>query len=313
MVTQELSLLLSVAFFSQGFHPLHAGGAQGKNKRRKILNLGLERIHLNSSQWELFTCPYRVAREAGEYSPWLDSCLCRLWKQASFLTWASPISRMQPPGEKCRCNQQPTLVLQFVKGISCMLSCLVICNSLRPHGLQPTQLLCPWNFTGKNIGVGYHFLQGIFPSQGSNPHVLCLMNWQADSSPLSHLEGTNSICYNLPFVPLRANCFSLPCFLLPFHLVAGPPAFWLVQFLVLIRGEFLEQITTLMLQAVLRLKVVVVLIYLFAQLCYALGNCSSLVSDALFPSSDGCCWCTQSYDLVSLTKLSLWQAALVSQ
>ena len=33
-----------------------------------------------------------------------------------------------------------------------------------------TRLLCPWDFPGKNIGVGCHFLlQGIFPSQGSNP------------------------------------------------------------------------------------------------------------------------------------------------
>ena len=31
-------------------------------------------------------------------------------------------------------------------------------------------LLCPWNSLGKNTGVGSHFiLQGIFPTQGSNP------------------------------------------------------------------------------------------------------------------------------------------------
>ena len=31
-------------------------------------------------------------------------------------------------------------------------------------------LLCPWNSPGKNIGVDCHFLlQGIFPTQGSNP------------------------------------------------------------------------------------------------------------------------------------------------
>ena len=42
-------------------------------------------------------------------------------------------------------------------------------DSLRPHGLWPTGLLCPWNFSGKNNGVGCHFLlQGIFPTQGSN-------------------------------------------------------------------------------------------------------------------------------------------------
>ena len=31
-------------------------------------------------------------------------------------------------------------------------------DSLWLHGLQPTRLLCPWNFPGKNTGVGCHFL-----------------------------------------------------------------------------------------------------------------------------------------------------------
>ena len=49
----------------------------------------------------------------------------------------------------------------------------VVPNSLRPHGLQPTRLLCPWDFPGKDTGVGCHFLlQGIFPTQGSNPGLL---------------------------------------------------------------------------------------------------------------------------------------------
>ena len=44
---------------------------------------------------------------------------------------------------------------------------------LRPHGLQPTRLLYPWNSPGRNIGVVYHFLlQGIFPTQGSNLGLL---------------------------------------------------------------------------------------------------------------------------------------------
>ena len=43
-------------------------------------------------------------------------------------------------------------------------------NSLRPHGLQSASLLCPWDFPGKNTGVGSHsLLQGIFPTQGLNP------------------------------------------------------------------------------------------------------------------------------------------------
>ena len=35
---------------------------------------------------------------------------------------------------------------------------LVVSDSLWPHGLQPTRLLCPWNSPGKNMGVGCHFL-----------------------------------------------------------------------------------------------------------------------------------------------------------
>ena len=53
-------------------------------------------------------------------------------------------------------------------------SCSGMPNSLQPHRLQPTRLLCPWDFPGKTAGVGCHFLlQGIFPTQGSNlglPH-----------------------------------------------------------------------------------------------------------------------------------------------
>ena len=54
---------------------------------------------------------------------------------------------------------------------SVQLSLSVMSNSLQPHGLQPTRLFCPWNFPGKNTGLGCHFLlQGIFPVQGLNPH-----------------------------------------------------------------------------------------------------------------------------------------------
>ena len=34
----------------------------------------------------------------------------------------------------------------------------IMFNSLRPHGLQRTRLICPWNYPGKNTGVGSHFL-----------------------------------------------------------------------------------------------------------------------------------------------------------
>ena len=34
----------------------------------------------------------------------------------------------------------------------------VVSDSSRPHGLQPTRLLCPWEFPGKSTGVGGHCL-----------------------------------------------------------------------------------------------------------------------------------------------------------
>ena len=50
---------------------------------------------------------------------------------------------------------------------------VVSCVSLQPHGLQLTRLLCPWDSTGKNTGVGhYALLEGIFPTQGSYPGFL---------------------------------------------------------------------------------------------------------------------------------------------
>ena len=43
-------------------------------------------------------------------------------------------------------------------------------------------------FSGENTEVGYHaLLQGIFLTQGWKLHLWCLMHWQADSLPLSHL------------------------------------------------------------------------------------------------------------------------------
>ena len=39
---------------------------------------------------------------------------------------------------------------------------------------------------GKNTRVGCHaFLQGIFPTQGSKPHLLGLLHWQTGSLPLA--------------------------------------------------------------------------------------------------------------------------------
>ena len=54
----------------------------------------------------------------------------------------------------------------FLYGCVCMLSCSIMSDYLQLHGLYPARFLCPWDFPGKNTGVGCHFLfQGIFLTQ----------------------------------------------------------------------------------------------------------------------------------------------------
>ena len=73
-------------------------------------------------------------------------------------------------------------------------SCSAVSNSSWPHELQPTRLLCPWDFPGKNTGMGSQFLfQGIFLTQGSN---LLLLHWQVGSLPLSYREAHSGTLHN---------------------------------------------------------------------------------------------------------------------
>ena len=67
-------------------------------------------------------------------------------------------------------------------------SCLTLCRHM--DGSLATGLLCAWNFLRRNTGVGCPFLlQGIFPIQGSNLHLLCFLHLQVDSLPWHHLES----------------------------------------------------------------------------------------------------------------------------
>ena len=92
----------------------------------------------------------------------------------------------------------------IISGVS-LLSHVLICrrhpmpSCVCAQSLRHVQLFAtPWTaahqaplhmeFSGKNTTVGCHFLlQGIFHTQGSNPHLLYLLHWQEDSLPLCHL------------------------------------------------------------------------------------------------------------------------------
>ena len=81
------------------------------------------------------------------------------------------------------CHIGPREVQMLLGTFLLLFSHTVVSNSLWPHGLWHTRLLCPWGSPGSTV-VGYHFLlQRIFSDQGSN---LYLLYWQADSLPLNH-------------------------------------------------------------------------------------------------------------------------------
>ena len=77
-----------------------------------------------------------------------------------------------------------------------MLSHSVLSGSLQPPGLQPTRILCPWDFPGKTTGVSCHFLlQGIFPTQGLNPG---LQHCRQIIYQLSHQRGKVKVTQSCP-------------------------------------------------------------------------------------------------------------------
>ena len=74
-------------------------------------------------------------------------------------------------------------------------SCPALCDPIDLLGFSGDS-------SGKNAGEGCHaLLQGIFPTQGSNPSLLCLLHWQVGSLPLAppgkprmpSIDSSNSI------------------------------------------------------------------------------------------------------------------------
>ena len=84
-------------------------------------------------------------------------------------------------------ERQQVITCQVILSCACLVAS-VMSDFFRPYGLQPSRLLCPLDSLGKNTGVSCHFLlQGIFPTQGSDAHLQCLLHWQVGSLPLAPL------------------------------------------------------------------------------------------------------------------------------
>ena len=64
----------------------------------------------------------------------------------------------------------------------------VVSNSSRPYGLQPTRLLCPWNFPGKSTGVGCHCLLQLPQGPGSKSSTLGPFHYLTHPVPSLHAK-----------------------------------------------------------------------------------------------------------------------------
>ena len=91
-------------------------------------------------------------------------------------------------------------------------------DSCNPMDCSPPRLLCLWIFPGKDTGLGCHFLlQGIFPTQGSNPRLLhCrrILYWLShQGSPTLKEFPSPSHCFTLCHLLLCSPSFSYACLL----------------------------------------------------------------------------------------------------
>ena len=96
-------------------------------------------------------------------------------------------------------------------------------DSSRPHGLQPTRLLCPWDFPGKSTGVGCHCLLGtnslsllrlmsIMSLMPSNHFILCrpLLLLPPIPPSIRIFSNESALCIRWPSIGVLPSASVLP-------------------------------------------------------------------------------------------------------
>jgi len=81
----------------------------------------------------------------------------------------------------------------------------VVSDSLRPHGLQPTRLLHPWDLPGKSTAVGCHCL---LPRQ----HINKQRHYFADKGPCCQRYGFSSMYGCESWTIKKADCCRIDAF-----------------------------------------------------------------------------------------------------
>ena len=96
-----------------------------------------------------------------------------------------------------------------------VLSRTVVSNSLRPYGLKPARLLCPWGFSRREYWSGLPCLPpGIFPTQGSNPglphcrRILYCLSHQGSLRIMEWVASLFSRGYSWPRIQTRLSCIA---------------------------------------------------------------------------------------------------------
>ena len=116
-------------------------------------------------------------------------CSLRATNQSSLITWQPTVDNFIRNCSSLATERTGVCVWQMPnkrRESSVHAQSLQSRPTLRPYGLYLARLLCPWGLPGKNTGVGYHVpLQGIFPTQRSNPRLSCFLHWQVNSLPLA--------------------------------------------------------------------------------------------------------------------------------
>ena len=129
------------------------------------------------------------------WRPWQKSVYCSVhtWTWDTLEKWTNsissrlwyiylPVCALRWYLLTCDSRMHTRVQMLCMRVLSRFSLCLTLCD---PMDCSPPRLFCPWDSPGKNTGVGCHaLLQGIFLTQGWNPHLLCLLHWRAGSLPL---------------------------------------------------------------------------------------------------------------------------------
>ena len=97
--------------------------------------------------------------------------------------------------------------------LACRQVTSVVSDSVRPHGLQPTRLLHPWDFPGKSTGVGCQCLPtethfGLLTSRTQdNKLILFLVKTNEQTKPHSFLDTLSATPSIIAPILWDSNCF----------------------------------------------------------------------------------------------------------